>query len=767
MRRPNLTPLWRAAIAVGACLWLICAAAPSAAAQKVCGSIDLKNPATLNDRAYRVRDVRVKTQLDFIHAISNYLKETKADFPLKPGRVLPLALPLLPDGTRPDDILHGIVTGREMIEKRLDEGEAEADPRSRIRVVIGGVENCDETSTPPQLDIVYRVFLTNYDAYLSHTLELKSKEAEKPATTAGETKADTGVLVKPSVGYNRTRRLFGGGLFQLKRPGGVIEKVELGGDGSTTSNAQDFDASGARAPGLAGLSHFEYHLSYKHSDLPAAANRLREGRLSFQAFGASSPLGKSGVVLRYGASLEGGNQQTDFDAAAIAQGSAPDSGYGGLKAYVGATMRRGGYALAGSYGVQLGTRGATTDVDFVKHLGDLSLNARLFKNRTKHGLFLKGKPGEIHKALTVEARLTAGRIHHKGLLPVAQRFFGGNRQRNFIEGDNWNFLSGPFIRSIPENRLNPTAGDIGGTSFYSANLLVGREAWGYPLLPKDIAEDERFDPALNASIESARSILRNTYLRKVPEYAAFAASVSSKTPAGSTVTLSQWLAGLKVTLDGLADKLPEDLDDEKREAIEMMTGLAAGELVKFNNTFKKSDKNLPSVLRDFLTESTGEGCYKSDEDFDECSRLTLVRIWLKRLSPLLLDADPGLGVDAAALLAAEAELKRRQDALVAEMDRIDTSLATRLANVDMEEVETALDAFVNELNIVAVSPVAVFDVARVWPDNAGTRFGVGGGARISLINFNLTLGYSFNPRRRPGDGRGAFFFTMDFTDIFR
>jgi len=41
-----------------------------------------------------------------------------------------------------------------------------------------------------------------------------------------------------------------------------------------------------------------------------------------------------------------------------------------------------------------------------------------------------------------------------GKLPVAERFFGGNRAEDFIAGDNWRIRGGPLVRSIPENRLN-------------------------------------------------------------------------------------------------------------------------------------------------------------------------------------------------------------------------------------------------------------------------------------------------------------------------
>ena len=37
----------------------------------------------------------------------------------------------------------------------------------------------------------------------------------------------------------------------------------------------------------------------------------------------------------------------------------------------------------------------------------------------------------------------------------------------------------------------------------------------------------------------------------------------------------------------------------------------------------------------------------------------------------------------------------------------------------------------------------------------------------SLVNFNVTLGYAVNPCPRFQEGRGAFFFSMDVTDLFR
>lgn len=760
MKHSDPSALRRYAAAAGACLCLLFAV--SSAAAQACAHLAL--PGQYPHERYRIRDVRVESKLDFLHAISSYLKETKAGLPLKAGGVYSLAR-LLPD----------LSAGRKMIDDKLDEAENDVDPRTRIRFVRGRIENCRDDTTPAEVDVVYRIFLTNYDAYLSHTLEEKSKEVERPADAAAEPKANGFLKVRPAAGYNRTRRLFGGGLLALSFPGGVFENVGLAAAGSPTSNAEAFDVSGERTPERALLNSLQYRFAYKHSDIPAGANRLREGTLLFQSFGASGPLGKKGLILRYGASLEGGNQQTDLSATP-AERVAEDSGYGGLKAYVGATMRAQRYSLAGSYGVQFGTRGATTDVDFVKHLGELSLTARL--SRPSNEPCRAGKPSGadtklkgvdtkssgVHRTLALEARLDAGAIQSLGRVPVSQMFFGGNVQRNFIEGDNWKMLSGPFIRSIPENRLNsgPSSGDIGGTSFYSANFTLSREAWGHPILPKEVAGDASFCRALEFSKNSAREGLRTAYLAKVPDYMKFARGLaSSKLDAPpNNVPLREWLNGVQDSVASLPDKLPAGLDDSQKEDIQDATDLVKDAITVFNARFD-DEENLPAKLSAILIDPASGTCREDDT----CSSITTLQNQLDDLAKLLDDA--GLTADATAARAARDSLKDRQAALVTQLRMIDTSKADELAAADMDVINPVIDSFVNELNLVAVSPVGVFDVARVWPDRAGTRYGVGGGVRLSVVNLNVTLGYAFNPKRQPHEGRGAFFFSLDFMDIFR
>ena len=78
----------------------------------------------------------------------------------------------------------------------------------------------------------------------------------------------------------------------------------------------------------------------------------------------------------------------------------------------------------------------------------------------------------------------------------------------------------------------------------------------------------------------------------------------------------------------------------------------------------------------------------------------------------------------------------------------------------------AIDVFLHELNIYSIAPVAIFDVARVWPVDEGVRYGVGPGLRLSLANANFTVGYAFNPLRVAPEKAGAIFFKLDVTSLF-
>jgi hypothetical protein len=712
--------------------------APAAAAQ-VCTHKDVSFYSKGN---FKVRQVRIESPLDFMHAISSYLNTLKPKLPLQPSTVFTLE--------KSSD-------GRVIIEKALDALEEEDDPRSRVRVVLAGIDNCDESASQPQLDVYYRVFTSNYNSYLSHTFEIKSDEIQRPATTAATTTVDTqtrGFLkVQPFVSYNRTRQLFGGTRASLRMPGKIFDVAEVWAGGSSAGNEQALEMSGSRSPGSIAINQFEYRVSYRHSDLPTGENRLREGLMQAQFFASTNPLGPKGLVLRYGASLEGGNQQTDLANTAGSDSSQADSGYGGLKTYLGATLRTKSVSIAASYGLQLGKRGATTDLDFVKHIGDVGFNARWL---------VKSRPGEFHKAVTLEGQVSGGAIKTLGTLPVSQRFFGGNGVRDFIESDTWRIRSGPYIRSIPENSLNSGSafGGIGGTGFYSMNLTLAVPVWGYPLVPPEMAKDQKFMDALEGQKESARKQLVFRHLNEIPAFRGLIADL--KPVADDLKELDTALA----TLPGECTEPPDEEEDTRSELEKTRCAVKDLVVILRDQLRDENKEDLPSRMDATLkARDDSPTCI----DDDTCSALKRLRAGLETLAPLLRPAGFVQVADTADRV--RTSLATRQPTLVAAYNVIEASpekqKAERLGTEDMKQLEPVLDSFINELNWFSVSPVAVFDVARLWPDKNGTRFGVGGGVRISVVNFNMTIGYAFNPSRKVGEGRGAMFFSMDVTDLFR
>ena len=81
----------------------------------------------------------------------------------------------------------------------------------------------------------------------------------------------------------------------------------------------------------------------------------------------------------------------------------------------------------------------------------------------------------------------------------------------------------------------------------------------------------------------------------------------------------------------------------------------------------------------------------------------------------------------------------------------------------------AVDTLRNEVNAFSIALVGIFDVGRLFPDKYGVRYGIGGGVRFSIVNVNFTLGYAANPQphRSLGQGPGALFLQLSYTDLFR
>jgi hypothetical protein len=75
-----------------------------------------------------------------------------------------------------------------------------------------------------------------------------------------------------------------------------------------------------------------------------------------------------------------------------------------------------------------------------------------------------------------------------------------------------------------------------------------------------------------------------------------------------------------------------------------------------------------------------------------------------------------------------------------------------------------------EANLIAVSPLVIFDAARLHQGNLSNgkvRYALGGGLRLSIVSLDVTAGYAWNPNRDPWEPRGALLFSMEVSNLFR
>src|SRR5262249_27599013 len=189
------------------------------------------------------------------------------------------------------------------------------------------------------------------------------------------------------------------------------------------------------------LRYSEWHLAYAHTKVPSTGVKLGQGTLAAQFTAATRAFGSQEIVVRFGASVEGGNRQTDLDQRSAPLTELGRTGYGAMKAFVGTSLVFGRHRFKSSYGLQLGKSGEGFRVDYAKQIFDTALDLQFVPRN--------------HRPVAIESRFTAGLIHVPGKVPVAERFFGGNHEENFIVCDAWSIRSNPFLPRLPQNPFRP------------------------------------------------------------------------------------------------------------------------------------------------------------------------------------------------------------------------------------------------------------------------------------------------------------------------
>ncbi|MEP6849666.1 MAG: hypothetical protein ABI999_12485 [Acidobacteriota bacterium] len=711
-------------------------------------------------KGYKVRNVRVLDPLAFLQKLLGGHNSLVDDLPVQSNDAFSIG---------------DVGRARRLIQDKLDSAQSYDQP-IQINVVASSVENCaDPNSGPLLLDVVFRVFSTNFSAYLSHTWEFTKKQAEGEQPDRKEKMASQQPLVRftvsPRFSYDRSAKFLAGAKVALLLRRGPIDNLAVDGSGSENANLEDFEFGKSWHTDHFLANNLEYNVAYRHADVPSTDNRLRQGAIEFRANGATKPFGGYRTLIRYGASFKSGNQQSDFAVDAADESSVADSGDDIFKAFVGTTLTANRLSFSASFGLGIGGDRLSHGVDFAKYIGDIAVSKRWVPKDQA--------PGEVHKVLILEFRAAGGIIRKFGDVPVTERFFGGNRLRSFTSDSNWEIADGPFIRSIPSARLNAdsTIGPIGGDRFYSFNFTASRPFWGQPLLFKEIVTDSDFQGALTAAEESSRSILRNYYATKLN---LFDPIVTRMLTTGNPATsVKAMLGDLLTPLNHLPDDLPgctPSPDDEEStcDYSDQSSDLSGNTIALMMGPLKSKESASSALLGIIRGGEDADKC--GPDSLDVCPQLSAIRFsalkfvgTLRRYSDLATDQEMKLQLADAAkeVERVVTAISAEQTTLINMLDQTDVGAAGRLADRDMNDVLPVISTTTDEMNLWAVSPVAMFDAARLYPDRFGTRFGAGPGIRFSLANINFTAGYVFSLNRKPGDARGGFTFAFTITDLFR
>jgi hypothetical protein len=738
--------------------------------------------------------------------------------------------------------------------------------RVKLVVVLPKFPACDLTAHT--VEVVYRVYSTDA-AYLASRLLESSPQLPDRTLTIGPAAQKTGkILPVPFIGYNRSSRLFGGIKTSWTGQNSFLNSAQLDASGSSSSYRALASLGYSRDFGQGLLSHLEWKAGFQASDEPAGALHLAKSMGTAQFFGATRAYGLLGTMFRFGGSLEGGTLSAGMNVPGVLS----DAPQRVLKSFAGSTWSYDRQIWNASYAFQLGKGTSQVPVDYTKHLIDFTHQVRLL-------------PRE-HWPVQLDTHVNAGWIlGSQAVIPVAERFFGGNLPANFVDNPLWKIPANPLLRSFPQNRLNlaSTGQPIGGVNFAAINFTAAFPVWSYPAMPAVIRNAKPVSDGIHLGLQPAQSASLEDFRARTSLFPPIL---------DRALAIAPDLQGLRNKLSPLADQnLSDDLTSELTDLLSnyidpTLENLQMAKKIPHNglawsicNKLSKDDPDIYPLahLHDDLInvvapglETLGRGndaqelraiAEKLDQDKrDLAARLAVIepqavvpqsaldvfnddlqqigqlgqqlkteaQAFLGTIDPLgtlafdalewskslIASSDLGpspapfdtlyilgrlsLGIgklvppqlETAAQAAEKLAAAIRQDhpAESARITQIANSLRARLASMAprLKAIRVApgerfarqqnyffihaLDVAFREMNLAAVSPVVMFDAAHIGPQLPGAstlRYGVGPGIRFSIVSFQVTLGYSFNPAPQPTEHRGAFFFSMDVIDLFR
>ena len=582
----------------------------------------------------------------------------------------------------------GVWTSREfdtvsvsLLEAELNQQLMASTPVQRMALIFARYRlvNCDESKRT--LDVQYRVLTVGRPSYLTNSFEFRDRRQNKQEAASSLETTQRSISVVPFAGYNRSRGLFGGSELELATGFQPLSKVGASASGSGSSAVAEADFTGSKNFHSGPFTYAEWKAVYRYANIPADGFDLVEATTAVRAFTATRPLSKLNLIFRFGGSIEGGNRQSSVPQAVALPSTVVDSGYGAVKFYVGASLITRKHDWKASYGLQLANNGEETTVDYRKQIFD-----------TAYRLRFQPRP---YKPFQLDAQFTAGSLTQvRGQIPLAERFFGGNVEQEFIQGDSWKIRANPVIRSFPQNRLNGTSATLplGGDDFLAFNLTLSQTIWQKQLIPREISEDPDVNAGMGGQLLATRLIFREEAIQKSKEMKALQTEAANLTPivndlksflaklladAGTNGQLQQTINSFS-TADDNGNVPISDVEDAISSAkldthafdktIENPAQLAAVQL-------NPVEGNVTRLIKD----DPGD---PDDPDDDTVSLLTVLQTHIRQLQSQLTTPTPNTE-----LQTISAAIEQERATLQQGLDKVNS-----LRAYDLRDVQTARDA---------------------------------------------------------------------------
>ena len=682
-----------------------------------------ESPGFYEAHGFSVRHLRIDAPLAWIAGVEVRLDDVLSKVPLKEGSAFTASA--YNDGF--------IVISRSFPELKVN-------PSSRIamRLERPSLTNCDPDTK--EIDVVYHVYTIGFSPYLTRVFESPRDEVARSVADSRETKTLSRFFVQPFLDYDQSRNVNAGTHLRIDAATPLFNSIDVDASGSSTALDFGFALRGSRSFSSHAMSFAEWNVEYRYLRDPGPNIRFDEAVLSAQFVGATRALGNAGLILRFGAGIEGGHKQSNIPVAVLPDQNVQSAPYGAVKLFGGASFRSGRHSFKGSYGVELGGAGESIGLDYVKQIVDVAYETR----------FLVA----VHRPISLETQFTAGTINTINELPASARFFGGNVDSNFLATPSWSVRSQPFIRSFSPNGLNrPGSGvlGVGGDRFFSANVTFAATVWGIPMVPRQILNDPDFASAFDLSLSSAESVLINEYVAESSEFLSIAARVRNVPP------LLEQIRQAVATVEN-APRTPEI--DEQLDEVRLQLSTV--------------DELSQSILTD-LEQGRGRTASVRTLAVGFPTRTPPVASYLEELSAETVSLANLSGASAAEALrrsASELDTLRRSmaEAFRSLEGSTQWTAAQKRAQLDMRYPRQVVSQLTREANLIGISPVAIFDAARISLKsgrNPEVRFALGAGLRVSIVSLDVTVGYAWNLRRRIGEPSGAVLFTMELSNLFR